>query len=157
MNLWTRRLMGALPIIGAGAGLTVLVTAAASVEQWNALMIAIIIGFVLFYLMGAVAGVLLLEGHRYAVTLNFFFWALQIPQLITPVITYLVWAPTNLGFWWNATASKVGLSYQIGSAFQLRFFSEDADVAVAMNVFALSCCIYLFMLYRKHYSTVKAD
>ena len=61
MNQWTRRLLGALPIIGAGAGLTVLVTAAASVEQWNALMAVIIIGFALFYLMGAVAGLLLLS------------------------------------------------------------------------------------------------
>ena len=72
--------------------------------------------------------------------------------MISPIFTYLVWAPTNLGLWWNATSSKGGLSYQVGSAFQFRILSEGSDVAVALNVFALGCCIYLYMLYRKQYA-----
>ncbi|KAF1716914.1 hypothetical protein CSC74_08585 [Pseudoxanthomonas yeongjuensis] len=117
--------------------------------------IAIMFCFACVYALGIAAGLWMLEGHRHAVALNLVFWALQVPQLHSPVASYLFWAPAKLGIWWNVTASKVGLSCQVGSSFQFSMFSAGMDFILALNLFALACSLYLYVLYRRQYPATR--
>lgn len=154
MKPGVKRVLGLLPIIGSGAGLTLLVSTLAN-QSSNPFTLAIMLCFAGVYALGIVAGLWMLEGHRHAVALNLVFWALQVPQLYSPVASYLFWAPTNLGVWWNLTASKAGLSYQVGSAFQFSMFNAGMDCIVALNLFALGCSLYLYTLYRRQYPATR--
>lgn len=151
MKPWLRRTLGLLPIVGGGAGLAVLTTVIAGQQNLNALGAIILVMFALLYLVGIVAGLWMLEGHRHAVALNLVFWALQVPQLISPVVTYVFWAPANLGVWWNMTTSHTGFAYQVGSTFQFDVLNLGSNVAIALNMFALVCMLYLCVLYRRQY------
>lgn len=117
----------------------------------NAVAVVIMAVFVAIYVTGAIAGLLLLEGHRHAVALNLMFWLLQALQFISPVVTYIFWAPTNLGVWYNVTSTRAGLSYQVGSTFQFSLFNAGSDTAVAINLFAVACVVYLYLIYRRQY------
>jgi hypothetical protein len=153
MKPGVKRVLGLLPIIGGGAGLTLLTSMLAS-QSLTPLGVALMLCFACVYALGIVAGLWMLEGHRHAVALNLVFWALQVPQLYSPVASYLFWAPANLGIWWNVTASKAGLSYQVGSSFQFSMFSAGMDFILALNLFALACSLYLYVLYRRQYPTM---
>lgn len=157
MKPWLRRTLGLLPIVGGGAGLAVLSTVVGGQQSLNALGVVILAAFALLYLAGILAGLWMLEGHRHAVALNLVFWALQVPQFISPVVTYLFWAPANLGVWWNLTSSRTGLAYQVGSTFQFSVFNLGSDTAIALNAFALGCMLYLCVLYRRQYPAVDPD
>jgi hypothetical protein len=150
MKPGVKRMLGLLPIIGGGAGLTLLASTLAN-QSPSPLTLAIMLCFACVYALGIIAGLRMLEGHRHAVALNLVFWTLQVPQLYSPVASYLFWAPTNLGVWWNLTASKAGLSYQVGSSFQFSVFSAGMDFILALNLFALACSLYLYVLYRRQY------
>lgn len=154
MKPWLRRTLGLLPIVGGGAGLTVLTTVVTGQQSLNALGVVILTVFALLYLVGILAGLWMLESHRHAVALNLVFWTLQVPQLISPVVTYIFWAPANLGVWWNMSTSKAGFAYQVGSTFQVSLFSLGSNVAIALNVFALVCALYLSVLYRRQYPRI---
>lgn len=154
MKPWLRRTLGLLPIVGGGAGLAVLTTVISGQQSLNVLGAVILVTFALLYLVGIVAGLWMLEGHRHAVTLNLVFWALQVPQLISPVVTYVFWAPANLGVWWNMSTSQTGFAYQVGSAFQFDLLNFDSNVAIALNVFALMCMLYLCVLYLRQYPAI---
>ena len=154
MKPWLRRTLGLLPIVGGGAGLAVLTTVITGQQSLNVLGAVILLTFALLYLIGIVAGLWMLEGHRHAVALNLVFWALQVPQLISPVVTYVFWAPTNLGVWWNVTTSQTGFAYQVGSTFQFNLLNLGSNVAIALNAFALVCMLYLCVLYRREYPAV---
>lgn len=149
-----KRVLGLLPIIGGGAGLTLLASTLAN-QSLNPFTVAIMLCFACVYALGIVAGLWMLEGHRHAVALNLVFWTLQVPQLYSPVTSYLFWAPTNLGVWWNVTASKAGFSYQVGSSFQFNMFNAGMDFILALNLFALGCSVYLYTLYRRQYPVTR--
>lgn len=157
MKPWLRRTLGLLPIVGGGAGLAVLTTVIAGQQSLNVLGAAILLTFALLYSVGIVAGLWMLEGHRHAVALNLVFWALQVPQLISPVVTYVFWAPANLGVWWNMTTSQTGFAYQVGSTFRFDVLNLGSNVAIALNVFALVCMFYLCVLYCRQYPAVEPD
>jgi hypothetical protein len=154
MKAWLRRTLGLLPIVGGGAGLAVLTTVITGQQTLNALGVVILLAFALLYLAGIMAGLWMLEGHRHAVALNLVFWALQVPQLISPVVTYVFWAPTNVGVWWDVTASRTGFAYQVGSTFQFNLLNLGSNIAIALNLFALVCMLYLCVLYRRQYPAV---
>jgi hypothetical protein len=56
--------------------------------------------------------------------------------------------------WWNMTTSQTGFAYQVGSTFQFDLLNLDSNVAVALNIFALLCMLYLCVLYRRQYPAI---
>ena len=156
MNLWIKRILGVLPIIGCGAGITVIAVAWGTTPM-TATNIASFSVFGLVYFAGAIAGLMLLEGHRHAVTANFFYWLLQTVHLYSFVFSFVFWTPLNLGGWWNISTSSIGLTAQVGSTFQFAVFNENADFALELDVLAVACCIYLFMQYRRERRVLVAD
>jgi hypothetical protein len=148
MNLWIKRFLGGLPLIGCGAGFTA-IAVASSAKPMNVGIGIFYAIFALYYLAGAVAGMMLLEGRRHALTLNFFYWLVQTVYFYSFVFSYILWAPFNLGAWWNLTSHEVGWSAQVGSTFYFALFHSKVDTAVGINALAVACCAAVFVEYRR--------
>jgi hypothetical protein len=156
MNLWIKRILGALPVLGCGAGITVIAVALGSTPM-TGINLVIFTAFGLIYIAGAVAGMMLLEGHRYALTVNFFYWLLQTVHFYSVVWTFVLWMPFNLGGWWNFTTSQAGVTAQVGSSFRFTLFDGNAQAAVEVNALAVACCVYLFVCYRRERRQLSAS
>ena len=151
MNLWIRRVLGALPLVGCGMGMMLFLLNWQQVQQSVATAI-IFAMFGLMYLFGAVAGVMLLQGHRHATTANFFYWASQTLQMMSIPLTYLFWTPVSVLVWWNISQSKSELGAQVGATFRLSMFNGDSDFRIGINLFAAACCVYLLLQYRREHA-----
>ncbi len=156
MNLWTRRILGVLPIVGCGAGVAVLALAWPSVPR-NAATIAIFAGFALAYVFGAVAGLMLLEGRRRATTANFFYWLIQTLQFSSFPLAYAFWAPMSLIAGWNPGESGATFAANVGSTFRLSVLNADEDPMIGLNLFAVLCCALLWLNYRRERGIPVAD
>lgn len=155
MNIWIKRILGVLPILGCGTGIAVIAMASQS-AQASISNVVIFSMFGLVYIAGAIAGMMLLEGHRHAITANFFYWLLQAGHLYSFVFSFAFWAPLNLGGWWNITTSTAGLTAQAGSSFHFAFFNSNAQFIFELDILAVACCIYLLVQYRRQRQQISA-
>lgn len=146
MNRWTRRILGVLPIVGCGTGLAVLALAWPEATH-DAATAAIFAAFALVYLLGAVAGLMLLEGHRRATTANFFYWLAQTLQFSSFPLAYLFWTPLSVIAWWHH-GSGGDVAANLGSTFRLSVLNAETELALGLNLFAVLCCVLLFRNYR---------
>lgn len=148
MNLWTRRVLGTLPIVGCGAGMGMLALAWKTGER-SAEMLAVMAFFAAIYVFGAVAGLMLLQGHRRAIAVNFFYWLLQTVQLSAVQAVYWFWTPVSLIAWWDQASSSGRFSAEVGSMFRLSLSNAGAGVAIGVNLFAVLCCVLLLVNRRR--------
>lgn len=147
MNIWTRRILGVLPVVGCGAGVVAL---ALSWEESprDAAMIATLTAFALVYLFGAVAGLMLLEGRRRAIAANFGYWLIQTLQFSSFPLTYGFWAPLSLVAWWNHGEAGA-FTAEVGSNFHLSAMNAGVEAAIGLNLFAVFCCAALWIDHRR--------
>jgi len=147
MNLWTRRILGVLPVVGCGAGV-VAVALAWEEGARDAPMIATLEAFALVYVFGAFAGLMLLEGRRRAIAANFCYWLIQTLQFSSVPLAYGFWAPLSLVVWWNHGESGA-FTANVGSDFQLSAMNPETEVAIGLNLFAVLCCAVLWIDHRR--------
>lgn len=147
MNIWTRRILGVLPVVGCGAGVVAL---ALSWEESprDAAMIATLTAFALVYLFGAVAGLMLLEGRRRAIAANFGYWLIQTLQFSSFPLAYGFWAPLSLVAWWNHGEAGA-FTAEVGSNFHLSAMNAGVEAAIGLNLFAVFCCAALWIDHRR--------
>ncbi len=147
MNLWTRRILGVLPVAGCGAGVVALAL------DWeestrDAATIATLAAFALVYLFGAAAGLMLLEGRRRAIPANFCYWLIQTLQFSSVPLAYGFWAPISLVVWWNHGEAGA-FTADVGSSFHLSAMNAGAEAALGLNLFAALCCAALWIDHRR--------
>lgn len=156
MNLWTRRILGVLPIVGCGAGMGMLALAWETAER-SAATVAVMAFFAAIYLFGAAAGLMLLQNHRRAIAVNFFYWLIQTVQLSAVQAAYWFWTPVSLIAWWDQAASSGSFSANVGSLFRLSLSNAGTGVAVGVNLFAVLCCVLLFIEHRRRRAAIRTD
>lgn len=143
MNLWTRRILGVLPLVGCGAGVVALALGWEDGPH-DAATIAVLAAFALVYLFGAVSGLMLLEGRRRAIAANFCYWLIQTVQFSSYPLAYGFWAPLSLVAWWNHGAAGA-FTADVGSSFHLSTMNAGAEAAIGVNLFAALCCAVLWI------------
>lgn len=148
MNEWARRILGALPVIGCGAGLMLQMLVVK--QGLPNPMTGIVVGlFALLYLYGAVVGIMLLQNDPRAPALNFLYWLTQVFQYTSVVVSYQFWSTACLTLWRNATQQALNLEANLGSAFRFSMIEPDTDTRFGINILALAVSIYLFKQYRR--------
>lgn len=156
MKLLTRRILGVLPIVGCGAGLSTLALTWRS-SPHDAATIAVLAAFAAAYVVGAVAGWMLLEGRRRATAANFFYWLIQVPQFTTFPLAYGFWTPLSVIAWLNPASSGGVFSAHLGSTHRFSVFNAGNDWAIGLNLFAALCCALLYFGYRRDRGRMAMD
>ena len=156
MNFWTRRILGVLPIVGCGAGLAAIALAWENAPH-TASTIAVLAAFAVVYLLGAVAGIMLLEGRRRAKAANLLYWLIQTLQFSTVPLAYALWTPLSLVARWNHRESSGTLAADVGSIFRLSINNAGEGSTVGLNLFAVLCCVLLWLNFRRQRGAPAAD
>lgn len=140
MPSWRRRIIGIFTLGGSSIGLTFTLTEFGG-DRLPVIWLIILAVFVVIYAVGLVAGVLILENDKRMSAIAFPFWAIQVPVISSPWISYgmfsgaqfnvLITAAPDIQFFWAA-----------GSVFTFALF-QDVPFAAGANIVAILVCIAL--------------
>ena len=141
MKKWQRRTVGILTLGGSGAGLVIVLgqifgTSVATIG-FAILMVALIL-----FAIGIAAGVLVLENHKLARTLALPFWAIQIPAISTPWVTYEFSSGARFNFL-LAQGGNINFTWAAGSQFSF-YIGQHSAVALGVNILAIAVFWVLF-------------
>lgn len=136
MPTWFRRTCGILSLgggaIGAAVVLSQLSAAFAPIRWGSALLYAIAL---LLFVLGMVAGLLVLEQNRLGTLLSIAYWAIQVPAFSSPWFTFQLVSGAQLG----VIFGNGGLHFTAtaGSQINFFFFNDQLPLAVGINILAL--------------------
>ncbi|MDM4768545.1 hypothetical protein [Pelomonas sp. SE-A7] len=135
--------LGLLSIGGAAWGLIAI--AMLLLQSWPGLLSALLVGAVAaVFAFGAYVGVLALRRTPGWLRKSTVFWALQIPLVLSPAVSYALASGGYFAVWLQLHPPvKVGANFLLGSTFTLKLLS-GGPVVVGVNLFALG--IFLFLL-----------
>jgi hypothetical protein len=140
--------IGLLGVCGAGWGL--FAVAAALAKGWpgalGAVLIALVAGVFVF---GGYVGVLALRRSPGWLRKNTVFWALQVPVITSPLVSYALacggFVTAWLQFW---PEFRLGLNFLLGSSFTASIFGK-APIVVGVNLLAFAMTGYLLRVQAK--------
>ena len=147
MGNTARRILGILTLGGGFTGFVMLLAQLLSVPQ-PALGVVITGLFALLYAWGTWCGLRLLEGEPRAMKTSRIFWALQLPVLISPGLSYLFSAGSLLIVGMDFTESKPWMNWQLGARCQWSIISGSGPTMAGLNLFAAG--VVLSLSYRLH-------
>ncbi len=96
------------------------------------------------YALGILSGVMLLEGHAQAVIRNQAYWALQVPVLFSPLLSYQVGGGLVLNLGLNVSFLDLWYGYQIGSTFALNILTPQPTL---LGVNAVAAIFTLLLMH----------
>jgi hypothetical protein len=141
MNVWQRRLAGVLALGGGYLGLWV------ALEQFfvagDLLSKILCLPFLALYTWGTWCGLQIIEGADDSIRINSFFWALQVPLISSPVISYKFASGALLYVSVQPVDLTCSFDVRFGSQFALSLFQQQ-PWTVGVNVFAL--CVWLYLV-----------
>lgn len=144
MHRWLLRILGALQIGGGFVGLALIVQTLEKSPGFLTIFMLITV-FAVAYLMGIASGVGLLEGRAGSIEASMWFWAAQVLNFSSPLLTYQLWAGLASSLTLNFSSLGVGWSCHFGANFVLYFLRPGAPFSVGINVVA---CVALYLLNR---------
>ena len=147
MQLWQRRILGALAIGGGALGVAVGVQVA--VSSGGALPWLLIAPFLGLYLWGIWCGVCLIENREGASRSNSVFWAIQVPLLQSPYFGYFFTSGFFSTITFQPSETKVGFLFWLGSKFEISLMQADKPLVLGVNLFALAIAVFLYVHFRK--------
>lgn len=134
MRTWQRRMIGILTLAGSGAGLAaVLQTMFGERSTISALIVYV--AALSVYVIGIIAGVSILEGSRKFHSLAVLFWALQIPFLASPWLSYRFFSGIQLDVVLTLEPD-LQFKWAVGSFFHF-FLLPGEQVALGVNLVAI--------------------
>jgi len=161
MNNWIKRLLIVFEIGGGFLGLSVASQNLLSNElnSTSKIISAIFAGL---FALGIVAGVMLAENRKSAFRFSLLYQILQIPQFVSPVLTYVFTSGFMLGVHAQLTLDdvKFGASTRLGSEFQFHFFQgiyPGRPFIVGINLVAVVFLIILVCAVRKEARLFRID
>lgn len=149
MKTWQRRVLGILALGGGFLGVVMILTqilaGALSVAQ-----VVLAAPFVALYGWGTWCGLLLIEEAPGALRKNRWFWTIQVPYFVTPIVTYLFYAGATGILAYNLGQTRIKLTAFLGSQFQFHL-NHGTTWELGINVFALGVAAWIWRLERRHF------
>ena len=135
MKRWERRVLGILALGGSFLGLVLGVTLLAS--QRSVLVAVFELPFLVLYAWGIWCGLRMLEQSEGALKMNAWFWAAQVPYIMSPLAGYYFASGSMLYVTYQPNTSSLGMLARFGSQFQYSLFQADKPVVLGVNILAL--------------------
>ena len=140
MPRWLRRSIGLITLGGSATGMSVILGAVFNSPGSTAVYILFAIFFTI-YTVGLTAGMLILEKDYDARTLALPFWALQVPVIATPFVTYKMFSGLQMSVVLS-NWEEFGFTWAAGASFDFYLF-KNVPVSLGANVVAIVVCIAL--------------
>jgi hypothetical protein len=146
-----RRVLGILTLGGSFTGFVITLQQVVTTEQ-PATGVLFSSGFGLLYAWGCWCGVRLLENHARSMHMGRIFWALQLPVLVSPGLSYYFSTGSFLAAGVNLSQDRMFMTWQLGSQFKYGILDGSTPTLAGINlvaagvVFYLSYCLYLVRL-----------
>ena len=147
MKPWQRRLLGILSLGGGFLGAVLILTQLlwGAPSSWQVL---VSLPFLALYLWGIWCGVLMLEGQPRALAHNRWFWAIQVPVLLSPAFSYQFMAGGGLNLGFNFTGLRLFWEAQLGSKFRIDI-NRGSEFGLGLNLLALAITVFVWRLARR--------
>jgi len=141
--------LGLLGIGGAAWGLIAI--AAALSKGWPGVLSAVLIAAMAsVFVFGAYAGVLALRRSPGWLRKNTVFWALQVPVLASPLVSYSLASGALLAVWLQLHPHvRLGTNFFLGSTFTVNLFHNN-PIVVGVNLVAAAMVFYLVRVQAKN-------
>ena len=142
MNTYIQKILGVLSIGGGFIAITSILNFMGSSASVAGYIFGGIAFFVFVY--GIWCGIEIIKSTS-ARTLfaNKFFWAMQIPLLLSPGVSYFLYTGFNFTVHYSFTESSPGFNISYGGNLMLSLFQFSSPFQVGINVFALVAFCYL--------------
>jgi len=134
---WVPVLLGLLGVGGAAIGFVALLLSFQH-SQAKPGVAEILLHFIpaALYVLGAYAGVKALQRTPGWLRINQVFWAIQVPGLVSPLVSYMFAAGGLLTVWLQLYPPiHLGFNVQMGSAFAIKLFTPG-KLVLGVNLFA---------------------
>lgn len=149
MGIWERRLFGVLALGGAFSGVMYILMTLSQDVHWFARLLQAP-AFV-FYLWGIVCGVKMLEAAPDAIEVNTWYWIVQIPCVVTPLIGGFLTSGASATIGLQSGESLLYWAFYVGSRYHLAVLGAS-PIIIAVNVLAVAAVVWL-----KHRDAQLAD
>jgi hypothetical protein len=140
--------LGIVGIGGAAVGLIALVSGLVAIRAVPSLgTLAVLALGVALYAFSAYCGAIALQKRHGWLRMNFALWAIQIPVITSPVLSY-TFATGALAFLWvRPSPLGAGFNFFLGSNFAINLFTPGVSM-FGLNALALGVALYLRRLER---------
>jgi|GEM_PF-1829429 len=149
MGVWERRLFGVLALGGAFSGVVFILMTLSQDAHWFARLLQA--PAFAFYLWGIVCGVKMLEAAPDAIEVNTWYWIVQIPCVVTPLIGGFLTTGASVTIGLQSGESLLYGAMYLGSRYHLAMFNAS-PIIIAVNVLAVAAVVWL-----KHRDAQLAD
>ncbi len=145
MQTWLRRILALVALVGSFTGLTAAVPNIMALNSGGGSFVNLglaVLG-VIFFIYGIMCGFWLLERRTGAVLANVIFWLLQLPVVVTSMLTWKISTLAFLNMTTDPAFSLFGVGMGSGSSFSLALDTSPEDLSIGFNMFALLMIILL--------------
>jgi len=148
MNKYIQILLGVLSIGGGFIAITSIlnfIVSSAGVAGYIFGAIAILV-----FLYGIWCGIEIIKStSSRALSINKIFWAMQVPLLVSPGVSYFLYTGFNFTVNYSFTESSPGFNVSTGGNLMISLFQFSSPFQIGINVFALVIFCYLNVITRK--------
>ncbi|GGY87474.1 hypothetical protein GCM10011613_35830 [Cellvibrio zantedeschiae] len=148
MNTYIQKVLGVLSIGGGFMSITSIlnfILSSSGVAGYIFGAIALLV-----FLYGIWCGIEIIKSSSArSLAINKIFWAMQIPLLLSPGVSYFLYTGFNFTVHYSFTESGPGFNVSAGGNLLLSLFQFAGPFQVGVNVFALVIFCYLSLIAKK--------
>ena len=140
MNKWLKTVLLLFQI---GGGLLGIALVGWAFLERNMMLVEVIIyaAFAIVFAFGILAGVVLIKKPRFGLILSLIFQGIQIPIIVTPVVSYILYTGGFLSVYWQETGWGAKFAF-LGSRFYF-YLNRGEPWCVGVNIVAVALFIIL--------------
>ena len=140
MNKWLKIILLIVQIGGGLLGFYVIGRVFLT-EKMTPIQVLICATFAIVFAFGILAGIALIKKPRLGLILSLIFQAIQIPIIITPVVSYILSSGVYVNYLWHETGWKVEYAL-LGSRFYF-YLNSNEPRCTGVNILALVLFVFL--------------
>jgi hypothetical protein len=140
MGIWERRVLGVLALGGAFTGVVLLLATLMQDATWFTRLL--LLPVLAFYAWGIVCGIQMLEGSPDAIESNTWYWIVQIPCVVTPLIGGFLTSGASVTIGLQSIDPLLFWAVNLGTRYKFAVF-DGSPITVGVNLLAVAAVIWL--------------